>query len=95
MAAAEIPPDSRASADRRPGSRRWRFGWALAAMWAEADNFVGVGADTRFYSFASEAFAAAGEVAPERLLREVAERWQANSRTVDPQKPAVASLMAG
>jgi hypothetical protein len=63
--------------DRRPGSPRWHFTWALCGLWERSGRLVGVGDGTPFLEFASTMFSAVAEVSSERHIREVAAKWQA------------------
>jgi hypothetical protein len=93
VAAAAIDPDDRRPADRAPGGPLWNLGWALAEMWGRTGGYVGKSATSRFAAFAGEVFVAAGEELTERLVNELAGRWQANL-TAGRGKPTLPSAAA-
>ena len=94
VAAARHEPDDRRRADRHAGGPLWRFCWALAELWGTSGRYVGRGPKTAFQGFAGNVFAALSEEPPQRVLNEVAKRWQerAGALTAKAQKTPLPSF---
>jgi hypothetical protein len=90
--AREVERQRRQRLDRGPGTATWRFAWALADLWAETGRNVAGSFGSAFRTFSVEVFDALKEPLPERLTRELADRWRAAAeRTFAAPKPAPAS----
>jgi hypothetical protein len=94
VAASRYEPGDRRSADREPGGPLWRFCWGLAELWGTSGRYVGRGPKTAFQGFAGKVFAALSEEPPQRLLNEVARRWQerATALTAKAEKTSLPSF---